>query len=93
MSSAPSSRGTHNIYFMHIKVNILLYVCLLGTLMDGILLAPPPLCMYRFEWCITRVKEEFKHESTTTPSKREAMPEEEGVMEGGVQILHYQTVW
>jgi hypothetical protein len=70
MSRAPLSRDTCNVYFVHIKVNHLLYMCLLDPFLDGILLDPPLVCMHRFEQSFT-CDEKCTHKSTTTPSPRE----------------------
>src|SRR4051812_3795043 len=72
MLRSPSSRDTRYIHILHLKVNLLLYTCLLGALEDGILLDPPNLCTYRLEPHDERAMEGVGHKRTNTPSAREA---------------------
>ena len=60
------SRDTCDIHILHLKVNLLLYICLLGALEDGILLDPPLPCILRFK-SYTCIEEEVKRKGTTTP--------------------------
>ena len=83
MLRSPSSRDTCGLRMLHIKVNLLLYTCLLGALVDGILLDPPPSCIHRFERSYTRLQEEVMHKSTTTPSAREAWKRRRKKMDPG----------
>ena len=71
MLRSPSSKDMCGLHILHLKVNILLYTCVLGSLKDGILLDPPPLCILRFE-SYTCVEEEVKRKGMSTPSTREA---------------------
>ena len=61
-----------HIYFIHTKVNHLLYTCPLVHLEDGILLDPSLVCLHRCERSYTFIEEESKKKRTSTPSKREA---------------------
>ena len=68
----PSSRDMCGLHILHLKVNLLLYTCLLGALKDGILLDPSTLCTYRLELHDERAIEEVRCKRTSTPSAREA---------------------
>ena len=72
MSRVHLASDTCHIYFMHTKVNHLLYTCLLVPFEDGILLDPSLVCIHRCERSYTFIEEESKKKRTYTPSKREA---------------------
>jgi len=63
---------TCHIYFIHTKVNHLLYKCPLVPIEDGILLDPSLVCIHRCERSYTFIEEDPKKKRTSTPSKREA---------------------
>ena len=72
MSRVHLASDTCHIYFIHTKVNHLLYTCPLVPLEDGILLDPSLVCIHRCERSYTFIEEESKKNITPTPSKREA---------------------
>ena len=72
MSRVHLASDTCHIYFMHTKVNHLLYTCPLVPFEDGILLDPSLVCIHRCERSYTFIEEESKKKRTSTPSKREA---------------------
>ena len=67
-----SASDTCDIYFIHTKVNHLLYTCPLVPFEDGILLDLSLVCIHRCERSYTFIEEESKKKRTSTPSKREA---------------------
>ena len=71
MSRVHLTSDTCHIYFMHTKVNHLLYTCPLVPFKDGILLDPSLVCIHRCERSYTFIEEESKKKRTSTPSKRE----------------------
>ena len=71
MSRVHLESDTCHIYFIHTKVNHLLYTCPLVPFKDGILLDPSLVCILRCERS-TFIMEESKRKRTTTPSKTEA---------------------
>ena len=72
MSRVHLTSDTCHIYFMHTKVNHLLYTCPLVPFEDGILLDPSLVSIHRCERSYTFIGEESKMKRTSTPSKREA---------------------
>ena len=72
MSRVHLASDTCHIYFIHTKVNHLLYTCSLVPFEDGILLDPSLVCILRCERSYTFIMEESKRKRTTTPSKTEA---------------------
>ena len=60
MSSVRSPSDTCDFYFMHTKVNHLLYRCPLAPFEDGILLDPSLVCIHRCERSYTFIKKESK---------------------------------
>ena len=72
MSRVHLASDTCHIYFMHTKVNHLLYTCPLVPFEDGILLDPSLVCILRCERSYRFIEEESKKKRTSTPSKREA---------------------
>ena len=72
MSRVHLASDTCHIYFIHTKVNHLLYTCPLVPFEDGILLDPSLVCIHRCERSYTFIEEESKKKRTSTPSKREA---------------------
>ena len=72
MSRVHLASDTCHIYFIHTKVNHLLYTCPLVPFEDGILLDPSLVCIHRCERSYTFIEEESKKKRTYTPSKREA---------------------
>ncbi|KAE8792497.1 gag-pol polyprotein [Hordeum vulgare] len=68
----PFPSDTCYIYFIHTKVNLLLYTCWLVPFEDGILLDTPLVCMHTYCQSFTEDEEECEHLRTTTPSAREA---------------------
>ena len=72
MSRVHLASDTCDIYFIHTKVNHLLYTCPLVPFEDGILLDPSLVCIHRCERSYTFIEEESKKKRTSTPSKREA---------------------
>ena len=72
MSRARSASDTCDIYFIHTKVNHLLYTCPLVPFEDGILLDPSLVCIHRCERSYTFIEKESKKKRTSTPSKKEA---------------------
>ena len=71
MSRVHLASDTCHIYFIHTKVNHLLYTCPLVPSKDGILLDPSILCVHRCERSYTFI-EESKKKRTSTPSNKEA---------------------
>lgn len=69
MYLASSPRDTRITYT---KVNSILYVYLLGSLTDGILLETFTLCTFRFESNDEHAMEEVMHKEAPTPFAREA---------------------
>lgn len=69
MALAPLPRNPRITYP---KMNSIIYVCLLGSFLDDILLDRFLSCMHRFEPSFTRVEEKHKHKSTPGSSAREA---------------------
>ena len=72
MSRIHLANDTCHIYFMHTKVNHLLYTCSLVPFEDGILLDPSLVCIHRCERSYTFIEEQSKNKRTSTPYKREA---------------------
>ena len=72
MSRVHLASDTCHIYFMHTKVNHLLYTCSLVPFEDGILLDIPFVCIHRYCRIFKHSEDEFMRKRTSTPSKREA---------------------
>lgn len=69
MVLSPSPRDT---CITSTKVNSTFYACLLGSLMDDIILDPPSICTYMFEPSDNCAMEEDMHKRELTPSATEA---------------------
>ena len=84
MSRVHLTSDACHIYFMHTKVNHLLYTCPLVPFEDGILLDPSLVCIHRCERSYTFIEEESKKKRTSTPSKREAWKRRRKHQEEGI---------
>jgi len=72
MSRVRLTGDTCDLYFAHVKVNLLLYTCSLDPFEDGILPDTPLVCMHRYCRSFTDNEEECKRQGSPTPSAREA---------------------
>ena len=93
MSRVHLASDTCHIYFIHTKVNHLLYMCPLVPFEDGILLDPSLVCIHRCERSYTFIEEESKKKRTSTPSKREAWKRRRKCQEEGSSSQATSCPW